>query len=59
MEPPSSETGLAPMVNVSPEPMFSTLAVPGAAPTPTVKAPVVPFKEALVLSMTGLFGRDC
>jgi hypothetical protein len=55
--PPARVTGLAPMVNVTPELMFNTLAVPGAAPAPTVNAPVVPFKLVLLPNWTGLLVR--
>jgi hypothetical protein len=45
------------MVKVKPAPMFKPLAVPGAAPAPMVREPVDPFKEALLLSWTGLLVR--
>ena len=60
IEPPFRVTAWVPMVNVKPELMFNTqLAHPGAAPVPTVKlpmfAPLVAFKETLLLSWTGLW----
>jgi hypothetical protein len=61
MEPPSKVTDLVPMVNVKPELMFNTFAVPGAVPVPTVKdarlVPDPPFKLTLLFNWTGLFVR--